>query len=209
MKSLPTLTTALLVAALATACARDADTANDTNATDTTAAAPAADAQPAATPAPDATAPAAGAIQPGEITGLVAAVDMHEIEAAEQARSKNVTGEVKDYADMLHTAHTANLAKTNSVGAANGAAPVESGPVQAQKEKGKAELATLAALEGKAYEKAYVDAMVKGHTEALAKLDNELIPAATNDAIKAHLTETRGHIAMHLERGQALQGSMN
>lgn len=205
MKPILALSTAVLAAALAMACSRDADTTADTGPMDAT---PATD--PAAPGMSDAPASAAvGAMAPNEITGIVAAVDQHEVEAAEQALSKKVTGAVKEYAEMLHHAHADNLARTRAEGEANQAAPADTGPVQMQKEKGKAELASLAALEGKAYEKAYVDAMVRGHTEALAKLDDELIPAATNDAVKSHLTETRGHIETHLERGKTLQASMN
>lgn len=208
MTRIPALGTALLTLALATACTRN----DNPDTTADTATPPAAPADPAVTepaPAPaEAPAPAATSMQPGEVTGMLAAIDQHEIDAAEQARGKNVTGAVLDYANMLHKAHSENLAKTRTIGAANGAAPVESGPVQAQKEKGQAELATLGALTGKAYETAYVDAMVKGHTEALAKLDNELIPSASNEAVKAHLTEARGHVAAHLEQGKTLQASL-
>ena len=52
--------------------------------------------------------------------------------------------------------------------------------------------------------KAYIDAMVKGHTEALAVLDNKLIPKATTQAVKDHLAATREHVAHHLERAESL-----
>lgn len=147
----------------------------------------------------------AGTAGRGEALAMVAAVDAHEIAAAEQARSKGVEGDVLAYADLLHSDHSENLVKTRALASAD--LDNSSPAVMQQREKGKAELAKLAALEGDAYESAYIDAMVKGHTEALAMLDDKLIPAAQDGAIKKHLTATREHISMHLQKAKALQGS--
>ncbi|HVG41189.1 MAG TPA: DUF4142 domain-containing protein, partial [Chitinophagaceae bacterium] len=53
---------------------------------------------------------------------------------------------------------------------------------------------------------AYLDAMIKGHTEVLSMIDSKLLTTAKNDALKAHLTETRGHVSMHLEQAKKLKG---
>lgn len=145
----------------------------------------------------------AGAAGDGEALAMVAAVDEHEIAAAEQARAKGVDGDVLAYADLLYGDHSENLARTRAL--ASPGLDSDSPDVMRQREKGEAELAKLAALEGDAYETAYVDAMVKGHTEALAMLDERLIPSARDEAIKAHLTATREHISMHLQKAKALQ----
>jgi len=135
----------------------------------------------------------------------VGAVDKHEIAAAEQARDKKVTGAVLEFANMLHREHTANL-KAGEALAAQEAQPGASSPqAEAMVEKGKAELATLAEKSGKEYEKAYVDAMVKGHTEALALLQDKLIPSAPNEVVRNFLTNSRDHVAMHLEHAKQLQ----
>ncbi len=42
--------------------------------------------------------------------------------------------------------------------------------------------------------------------EVIAMIDGELLKTAENDALKKHLTETRGHIAMHLEKAKEIQG---
>jgi putative membrane protein len=51
--------------------------------------------------------------------------------------------------------------------------------------------------------------MVKGHEEALALLDDKLIPAASSENARAHLTETRASVAEHLQRAKALQAQSN
>ena len=49
--------------------------------------------------------------------------------------------------------------------------------------------------------------MVTGHTEALASLDQRLIPAATSPDARTHLQTTREHVARHLELARGLQRS--
>lgn len=139
----------------------------------------------------------------GEALMLLMAVNDHEIAAADQARAKKVDGATLDYANLMRDEHGKNQADTRKL--ARAPAGAESDAVKAQKQKGAAELQTLSRLEGDAYEKAYIDAMVKGHTEVLAMLDARLIPAASTDPVRKHLTMTREHVAMHLERAKALQ----
>jgi len=127
--------------------------------------------------------------------GLLGAVNKHEIAAAQQARSKGVAGEVLAYAGLMEKDHGKNQAKTEALGQL-----AEDAEVAAQKEKGNAELAQLGTLEGDAYKAAYVDAMIKGHTEVLAQIDTRLLTLATRPEVDAHLTATREHVAHHLEQ---------
>ncbi|MDQ2701282.1 MAG: DUF4142 domain-containing protein [Pseudomonadota bacterium] len=134
--------------------------------------------------------------------GLLAAIDEHEIAAGEQAQAKGVTGEVLDYAKLMVQAHGDNLAKTRSLGSlSDGAA------VQAMKEKGASERQSLDKASGDAYEKAYIDAMVKGHQDALDKIDNEMMPAAASDAVRQHLANSREHVATHLAKAREIAAS--
>ena len=132
--------------------------------------------------------------------GVLNAINAHEIAAGEQALGKGVSGDVAAYARMMIDQHSANRDQTAAFN------PEEMAPeAQAQKAKGDQELAALGQKDGDDYARAYVDAMVKGHTEALEALDTRLIPAATRPEVKAHLATTREHVAQHLERARALQ----
>lgn len=196
-----------------TACNRTAETdatpssAESTAATETPAT-PGTDpaAAPATDPATGATPPAGAASPDGDALGVLAAINEHEVAAAMQAKSKGVKGKVLEYANMMETEHNKNLAETRGLDGKDGVMMNSASPdVTAQRSKGEAELAALGALEGDAYEKAYIDAMVKGHTDALAALDGKLIPAATVPAVKDHLTKTRGAVQHHLDAAKALQ----
>ena len=148
----------------------------------------------------DTTASTPGATDDSLALGLLAVVNDHEIQAAQQALAKQVSAPVLDYARMMEKEHTDNLVATKALGAL-----ADTPEVQAMKEKGASDLAELGQKSGKEYETAYVDAMVKGHTEALALIDGRLLSLASAGPVRDHLTATRGHVAMHLEAAQKLQ----
>ena len=202
------LALSLLTVALATACDRRDDPEN----------APTADAATAdasALPATDPTAPAsansgadgmASVVTPGSddalALGLLSVVDDQEIQAAQQAIAKPVTGAVLEYARMMEKQHTDNLIQTKALG------PVGDSPeVQAMKEQGASELAELGTQVGKEYEAAYLAAMISDHTQALALIDGRLLSLASSGAVRDHLNRTREHVAKHLEDAQKLQAA--
>ena len=213
------LAAAALVLFATTACNRNADTAGGTNNTP----APSADAAandatnggttaagtPTATPPADTSAtPPAAVPSQGEALALLNVVNDHEVKAAEQAKSKHVTGDVLAYANMMQTEHGKNMADTKALLDKNGGAPADTAAITDMKSKGEAQMQQLAALEGDAYAKAYIDAMVTGHQDALTKLDTMLIPAATDAAVKQHLQTTREHVQKHLDQAKALQAKL-
>lgn len=156
------------------------------------------------TPDASATPPAAGTTSQADALALLVTLNEHEIAAADQALGKNVTGKVREFADMMKIDHSRNLADTTKLGAAASTAPA----VTALKKKGDADLQTLGTNSGAAYEKAYMDAMVRGHTDALALIDNTLLPAATADNVRAHFTATRAAVARHLDQAKTIQAGL-
>jgi putative membrane protein len=140
-----------------------------------------------------------------EVLSFVNAVNVNEILAASVAKKKKINGPVMDYAKMLHTEHGANMAKTMKLGQTINVTPSDTKAVNDLYMKGAGELATLVPMDGKEFESAYVDAMIKGHTEVLEMIDNQLMKIVKNDMLKAHLSETRGHVAMHLEQAKKLK----
>lgn len=178
---------------------------NDTPAPATDAAA----AAPAASTAPDNPATAPVADQPATATendgvalALLAAVDEHEIAAAKQAQSRGVSAPVMTYAKMMEKDHTQNLEQTRALGPL-----ADTEEVKAMKDKGQKDLDTLGRQTGQAYEEAYVEAMVKGHTEALSLIDTRLLTLASNGPVKDHLNATRQAVAHHLDEAKKLQSA--
>ncbi len=98
---------------------------------------------------------------------MLVAVNEHEIAAADQAM-QNVTGKVHEYAQLMEGPTRQNLVATTRLGGAASTAPA----VTRLHDQGEDDLAALDTQNGKAYEKAYVDAMVRGHADALALIDS-------------------------------------
>lgn len=138
---------------------------------------------------------------------ILNAINQNEIDMASEAQTKNISRPVKDYAAMLHKEHSENLNKTRQLASEKGMTLAETNASTEVRNKGGAELNKLKVLEGKDFQAAYLDAMISGHTEALDKIDNQLMAMATSEDVRQHLTETRGHVAMHLEKAKQLKGS--
>ena len=143
-----------------------------------------------------------------EILGMVAAIDEGETLAAAAAATKKVSPEVLAYARMLHQAHGKNVEDTLKLGVKIKVMPVESARVDKLRVKGAGDLAMLVPLDGERFASAFMAAMIKGHTDVIALIDGKLLTAAKNDAVKNHLTATRGHVAMHLEEAKKVQAGL-
>ena len=112
----------------------------------------------------------------GDTTALavLATVNKDEIAAAKLALTKGMGKGAEEYAHMMVHEHEANLAETKKLKPSGTQHHAEL-PTQVKKDD-EATMAKLKPLEGEAFEKAYIDAMVAGHTKVLGKLDNELLP---------------------------------
>lgn len=140
-----------------------------------------------------------------EVLAFVIASDMNEVLAAAQAQLKKIAQPIMDYAKMLHMEHGMNIEKTMKLGQTIKTKPAHTNAVDNLQVKGAGELAAIVPLNGKDFETAYIDAMIKGHNEVLAMIDGKLLKQAKNGDLKKHLAETRQHVAMHLEAAKKLK----
>lgn len=137
-----------------------------------------------------------------EALGVLSAINQHEIDAARQAQQRTLPPALSDYAEMMIKDHTDNQNQIQAIGT-----PGDSEAKRAQEAKGQADLAALGEHK-QDYAKAYVDAMVKGHTEALKTIDDKLLAKAQSPQARQHLEKTRTAVAGHLEKAKAIQSSL-
>lgn len=147
-------------------------------------------------------------MSPGEVLATVMAIDNNEINAAQEAQKKNLNQAVMDYAKMLESDHKDNLQKANSLAQSMNITTQESEDVEDLKQKGAQMLADLTPKDGDDFAKDYIDKMVKGHQDALDKIDDDLMPATTDSQLRDFLNQTRQAVANHLDRAKQLQDSM-
>lgn len=200
------LAIATLVLLATTACNRNDDADGGTTNTPAATADAGADATATAPTGPDVI-PGTDSAAPtqAEALALINVVNDHEVKAAEMAKSKNVTGPALEYANMMQAEHTANMTKTTELLGTQGGAPADTARVTDQRAKGEAKRTQLEGLTGEAFAKAYLDQMVMDHQETLTLLDS-LMPAATDEAVRAHMTATRASVQKHLDHAKHLQG---
>jgi predicted outer membrane protein len=140
----------------------------------------------------------------GLALSMLIAIDDHEIQAAEIARRKNLAQPVADYAKFLFDEHTAHRERSEEIVSAIGAERVDPPELKVLRESKESVRETLAALEGDAFEAAYLDAMLKDHAEATALIETRLLKTAQNDDVVTHLRITHAHLVTHRERARLL-----
>ena len=86
--------------------------------------------------------------------------------------------------------------------------PQDNPTSQSLKSGGDANLASLTALKGAAFDKAYIDHEVVYHQQVLDAVDKTLIPSAKNEELKALLVKVRPAFVAHLEHAKMIQSSM-
>lgn len=142
----------------------------------------------------------------GETLAFLLAIHEHEVLAAEQAAAKDVSPRVKEFARTLHEDHGRGAVETMQLGKRAGVPTVQTEAVERMVRRGTAELADLVLLDGPAYERAFLDAMVRGHQEAISLLDDRI--SNVEDAeVRDHLAAARGVIRRHLDEARRLLGN--
>ncbi|WP_028388741.1 DUF4142 domain-containing protein [Legionella fairfieldensis] len=139
------------------------------------------------------------------VLGALVVLNKNEIAAASEAQRKSANPAVRNYASWMYSAHNQNLRETENVSRRIGIMPQNGDTARMLQRKGQQEMATLNRLNGKAFDKAYMTAMVNDHTKALALLNNKLSSRVASPLLKDHLEATRAHIQKHLQEAKIVQ----
>lgn len=158
------------------------------------------------------------AIQPSFAAGVtsaetgtlstIATIDKNEILVSIVAANKNVPSNIADLAKMMVDQHSANLTKIFDMAKSLNIPTLSGGDSEKLAADGKKLLMTIGGLEGDAFNKAYVDAMVKGHAAALELIDKHLMKTAKTEEMKKFMTDTRAVVEQHLEHAKKVQDEM-
>ncbi len=144
-----------------------------------------------------------------EIMGFVAVINLNEIEAAMDAEKKAASPQVRQFAQMIHMHHGANLTEAMMLAAKMKTAPLWTPAVDQLNREAAGKLAQVVRLDGQAFDRAWIALQVEAHAKALAMIDGQLLPGAKNAPLREHLTKTRTTVAAHLEEARRLQASMS
>jgi putative membrane protein len=139
-----------------------------------------------------------------DFTDKAARSDAFEIASAKLAASKAASSDLKSFAEMMITDHTASTAKIKK--AASSAMPAII-PVVTLTDGQQGKLADLAKLSGKDFDKAYADQQIDAHKDALSLMQ---IYADKGDVptLKAAAGEIAPKVQTHLDKIRAIRATL-
>lgn len=140
----------------------------------------------------------------GEIIAYMEAINNSEISAAKVAKDKKVDPAVMAFADRMIKEHKDNLKQVTKLSSKINIPADETTSVKSFKENGNKKLAKLSKLNDGQFQKAYIDEMIKGHTDAdhmLGKFEKE----AQNADLQQYLVATKTVVEEHLAAAKQLK----
>jgi putative membrane protein len=146
-------------------------------------------------------------VSDAQIASIVVTANQVDIDAGTLATSKSTDADIKAFARLMVSDHTAVNKSATDLAAKLKLTPEDNATSQSLKADGEKNIAHLKSLTGAAFDKAYIDREVAYHQQVIDALDKILIPGATNGELKALLVKVRPAFIAHLEHAKRLQAS--
>jgi putative membrane protein len=140
----------------------------------------------------------------GEIIAYMEAINNHEINVSKVAKDKKIDENVMKFADMMIEQHSANLQQVTDLSTKINVAADETHAVKKFEKNGDKNLTKLSKLDNTKFQKAYIHAMIKGHTDVdhmIAHFEKE----AENADLKQYLIDTKKVVEQHLAEAKQLK----
>jgi putative membrane protein len=157
--------------------------------------------------AADAAAPAAGPTDP-EIAHIVVTANAIDIEVGNLAKNKTKNKEVKDFAQLMVTDHSAVNKQASDLAKKLKVTPMDNATSKNLLAGAKDNLANLKKLKGADFDKEYVGHEVAYHEAVIDAIDKTLVPNAKNEELKALIVKVRPAFEAHLEHAKTLQAKL-
>ncbi|MEO8843452.1 MAG: DUF4142 domain-containing protein [Kofleriaceae bacterium] len=152
--------------------------------------------------------PTPGALTDPQIAAIVVAANQVDIDAGNLAVKKTKNPEVKKFAELMITDHTAVNKGAVELVTKLKVTPEETDASKGLLSGGSDARAKLEKLDGAEFDKAYVDNEVAYHKAVINVLTTTLIPAATNAELKSTLVGVKPAFDAHLEHAESLQATL-
>ena len=146
-------------------------------------------------------------VSDAQIASIVVTADQVDIDAGKLATSKATNDDVKAFARLMVTDHTAVNKSATDLAARLKVTPEDNPTSRSLKVDGEKSITHLKTLQGAGFDRAYIDREVAYHQQVIDALDKTLIPGATNAELKALLVKVRPAFVAHLEHAKRLQAS--
>lgn len=145
----------------------------------------------------------------GEVAAALAAVDRGEIAQGTLAQARASDPRVRAFGAAMVTMHTDATSRMSALCQRANITPREGDRSRRLASDGAAVQQRLDALRGAEFDRAYVDAQVAQHGDALALIDNTLVAMSHHADLRAALTgDVRPMVAEHLRQARELQRAL-
>ncbi len=142
-----------------------------------------------------------------EQLALLNAINEHEIDAAKEAKSRDLPAPVAQYAQTMIDAHQQNITDTEDLAEQVDIDINETEAVKAFKEQNEAKLDSLKEIDDDGqFAARYTQGVIAAHEETIEQLDNFI--RNSDGEVKEHFTQTRAHVNAHLQQAQKLNTSI-
>lgn len=156
--------------------------------------------------------PESNAQQPpsdANIGAIVLAANQIDIDYAKLALSKSKNQEVREFAQQMVTDHEAVQKSVIELAGKLKLTPVENETSKTLKAKSVETMAKLKSLDGKSFDKFYVDNEVAYHKLVTDVISGVLIPSAQNPELKSALQGAQPLFLGHLEHARNVQATVD
>ncbi len=150
--------------------------------------------------------PAAGAPNDAQIAEIVVVANQSDVDAAKLAKAHAKDPAVKQFAETMIRDHEAANKQAKALVKKLKVKPEPSDTSRSLAKADKENLASLKALKGAAFDKAYVDHEVAYHEQVIDAVKSTLLPNAKNPELKALLEKDAPVFEAHLQHAKQLQG---
>lgn len=147
----------------------------------------------------------AAGVNDAQIAAIVVTANQVDVDAGKLAAATTANAEVKKFAELMVTDHTAVNKSATDLVTRLGVTPEDNPTAQSLAADGKKHVAHLHTLHGAAFDRAYVKREVEYHQQVLDAVDTVLIPNAGNAELKALLVRVRPAFVAHLEHAKQVQ----
>jgi len=151
-------------------------------------------------PAPDLSDP--------EVAHVAVTANSIDIDMAKLAQTHTRNGAVRQFAATMITDHTAVNSQAAALATKLGVTPKDNAVSQSLQTGATQARASLDALHGAAFDRAYMDREIAYHQAVLDAIDQLLIPTTENAELRTLLVDVRPAIATHLEHAKQLRSQL-
>ncbi|PTR16375.1 putative membrane protein [Nitrosospira sp. Nsp2] len=140
-----------------------------------------------------------------QIAAIAVAANEVDINAAKLAESKSSNREVKAFAHRMIADHSGVIKEATALVTKLKVTPEENVVSKSVRSDGQKNLDRLSKLDGKLFNKAYIQDEIVFHKQVLNLIDEKLLPSAKNEELQALLVKVRAAVASHLEHAEKIQ----